>query len=261
MWQNCSCITKKIFSQYSRSSCGPRWGSVPSVRPPPRNAPSSFTSVRFHSADTAASPQPQQLFLWLGDKKDRADVTSIKPSVLFPPPARQQVLNKSCRIVFTVDEIVEAVDQHYKADKASEQFVGGMGEQDLGVWFAPLPLKNTLNDPLLFSPLIRDAIEEVRYHRHGIPFGLFTTGCILEPEVSLLQMEVDVIEVSLFGSTSEQYHHCTGRKDFTTVCTFIGMAAELGLNVDVSVAKEYATAARGFAKAFGVRKVHVYEYE
>jgi hypothetical protein len=256
LWLNSSC-NKRILHQCWRSACGRQWVSSPSIWTPPRSSLSSYSQSTVRSfSDT---PQPQQLFLWLGDEKERADITAIKPSILFPPPARQQLLDNTCRIVTTVDEIVQAVDEHYQAEDASEQFVGGMGEKDLGVWFAPLPLKYHLNDPLLFSPLIRDSVAAVRERRHGVPFGLYTTGCIFDQEVSPPEMEIDTVEVSLFGTNQKQYKHCTGRKDFISVCSYIGLTMDQGLLVDASVAKEYASAARDFAKALGVRRVHVYE--
>jgi hypothetical protein len=251
----------RILQQCWRSTYGQRWLSSPSIRTPHRYSPSprASSTVRFLSEDAFSLSEPQTLFLWLGDATERADITAIKPSILFPPEAKQQLRENTCQIVTTIDEIVHAVDQHYQAEDASEQFVGGMGEQDLGVWFAPLPLKNKLNDPLLFSQLIRDGIEAVKEHRHGVPFGLYTTACILDQEVPSAELEVDTFEVSLFGSNQKQYNHCTGRKDFNTVCSFIGLTLEQGIRLDASVTKEYASAARSFAKALGVSRVHVYK--
>ena len=245
------------------------WSSrcYPILRPllPPHRRLRIPSVVRFssHTVDTTTSDS--RLFLWLGDPEvPTADITATKPSVLWPPAAKQQLLADSSimKTVATVDDIVTAVDLHYES---SQQFVGGMGEEDLGVWFCARPYiikkSGKPNDPLLYAPLIREGISAVKEHRHGIPFGMYTSGCaLLPPTLSAKDLDLDIIEVSLFGATANQYHHCTGRKeDFHLACAFIALTVEQGVRVDAAVPATYANATRELAKALGARHVHVYD--
>jgi hypothetical protein len=236
------------------------------------------------NTSTTAISEPQRLFLWLGDPNHSKEIMNVatRRTILFPPTALRQLYptttpttttpataaavtttrNNAITWVHTIEDIVQAVDEHYNTETSSDQFVGGMGEQDLGVWFLPIPTTthhDVQNDPFLYTDLIQAAIETVRESRHGIPFGMYTSGCMTNQNIPLTELGIDTFEVSLFGSNPKQYEQCTGRNNFHNVCAFIATAAEDGVGVEVSVLQQYATEARDLAVSLGARDVHVYE--
>lgn len=142
------------------------------------------------------------------------------------------------------------VNEHYE----SSHFVGGMGESDPGVWFAGVG-----EDALAMASLVQETIELVQIERHGVPFGLYTSG-LITPDMALAEIGLDILQVSLFAATPADYQAATGHspKAFGQVCGFVSEAAEQGLAVEVGVLAKHAPAARDLALALGARNVHVY---
>lgn len=155
-------------------------------------------------------------------------------------------------------EIVKVVNEHYEK---TDHFVGGMGESDPGVWFVSMGDVDTL----YYSEQIRDSIQAIKLERHGVPFGLFTTG-LLDPSViavPLPELGINTLEVSLFAGTPQDYQTATGldAAAFGTVCGFIADATEQGLSVEVGVLSSYAGPARDLALSLGAQNVRVYDRE
>lgn len=204
----------------------------------------------------ADQQQPQPLFLWLGSSAISSDGKgddNDRPRVLLPPSLERT------RVVSTVEDVLRAVNTHYASESASQQFVGGMGEQDPGVWFAPL---SAAQDTLHFAELIRESVEAVKEERHGVPFGAYTSGVLADELPCLADLGLDTFQVSLFAASPVDYEKATGRSksDFGAVCSFIAAAAEEGsFGVEASVLKRYASEARDLAMSLGARNVHVYE--
>ncbi len=236
--------------------------------------------------------------------------TLLQQHVLLPSAAIQQFVVASppqmMKVVQSVDDIVEAVNQHYSIDHhpndpndhddsqqpVRTQFVGGMGEQDLGVYFISLPSGDVYHDLLHHTAtieLIRDGIQHVKAIRHGVPFGLYTSGLIREPpnedhDLSFLkELDLDVLEVSLFGWDSgsgrpaERYHQfltsTVGRMDaqkddLQHICQFISCAVESQQqNVHVSLLQPQQNhtwdtkEATQLAMSLGAQQVHYYTNE
>ena len=243
--------------------------------------------------------------------------TLLQQHVLLPSAAIQQFVEAqmtTMQVVQSVDDIVAAVNQHYSIDHhhkdrddgdddapqppARTQFVGGMGEQDLGVYFVSLPSgeDSSYQDLLHHTEtieLLRDGIEHVKAIRHGVPFGLYTSGLLREPpnedhDLSFLkELNLDVLEVSLFGWDSsgsgghpaERYHQfltsTVGRKDaqkddLQHICQFITSAVESQQqNVHVSLLQPPKNhhhtwdtkEAAQLAMSLGAQEVHYYTKE
>ena len=143
------------------------------------------------------------------------------------------------------------------------QFVGGMGESDAGVWFGP---SRGAPDALHSWEFIQTSIARVKTSRHGVPFGLYTSGLGLDAaDVPPLQeLGLSRVQVSLLAPTPADYGHAAGLTEaqanecFGQLCTFIAAAAEAGFPIEVSVLARYAGAARDLATALGAVDVHVY---
>jgi hypothetical protein len=286
-----------------------------------------------NTTDGQPVAQPQRLLLWL-QKPATSNATAtttatsanidqmiktMTQNILLPPYAIQQLLslrdvalsqpssspsspsnesNARIRMVQSVEDIVQAVNQHYHIDDETyvtsdgttttstattatistnamsqqQQFVGGMGEQDLGVYFVSVPTYNTslssfvYNDPLVtYTDLVRDGVSAVKEIRHGVPFGVYTSGIMTD--IPLLdEFDIDTYEVSLFGSNPNEYDRCTtGRprhgtkSDFHHVCHFMATATEsYQVNVEAAVIQSHAKDARQLALSLGARDVHVY---
>jgi hypothetical protein len=177
-------------------------------------------------------------------------VNSVEPSpkILFPKDI--QVIPVS-----TADEILSQVEHHY--DVEGGQFVGGMGESDSGVWFVPTNDSDPVNH---LDDLLMESIEQVKERRHGVPFGIYTSGVIsVDPE----KLHVfDTIHVSLLAATPRDYCEAAGvfrEEMFGDVCNFLVNAHEEGLPLQVGVLKKYAAEARELAIALGAQEVHLYD--
>ena len=219
-------------------------------------------------------------------------------------------------IVQSVEDIVAAVNQHYNTDcidtttdenhhhtpPQQRQFVGGMGEQDLGVYFISLPsiesstaLSAASSSSILCEyhdllnhtatlELLKDGIGHVKAIRHGVPFGIYTSGIVPHGSSKsfppLPELDIDIYEVSLFGGgngSPQQYHHylthTIGRShaqpdDFLRICSFVTTAVEeLAQNVEVSLLASSSSStsetneSRQLALSLGARQVHLYTNE
>lgn len=184
---------------------------------------------------------PQPLFLWLGESDNPAAPTS---SLLLPVP------KPSKPTIFTSEDVLQHVNAHYEAET---QFVGGMGEDDPGVWFASIN-----SDPLAHSELVQDAISLVKDERHGVPFALFTSG-LVSPNVPVAELGLSSLHVSLYAGSPREYAKASANseKDFGTLCGFIVEAAEQGIAVETWVLEEYAGGARDLATSLGAQNIHV----
>ena len=242
--------------------------------------------------------------------------TLLQQHVLLPSAAIQQFvaapqMTTTMQVVQSVDDIVAAVNQHYSIDHhhkdrdddddapqpppARTQFVGGMGEQDLGVYFISLPSgeDSSYQDLLHHTEtieLLRDGIEHVKAIRHGVPFGLYTSGLLRDEDHDLSflkELNLDVLEVSLFGWDSsgsgghpaERYQQfltsTVGRKDaqrddLQHICQFITSAVESQQqNVHVSLLQPPKNhhhtwdtkEAAQLAMSLGAQEVHYYTKE
>jgi len=121
-------------------------------------------------------------------------------------------------------ELSDIVNEVY-----SELEVVGMGESDAGVTFAGG------GDPLLKLDVLLDTIAEVKQRRHGIRFGVNTSGLFDASVPALLrQGGVKDVSVSLNASNPNSYSKLmnpTNGKNFQDVCSFIIASAEAGLSV------------------------------
>jgi len=156
------------------------------------------------------------------------------------------------------DAVLERVNRHYERS----HFVGGMGESDPGVWFAALP--SSTRDALEFAELVQESIELVKTERHGVPFGLYTTGIVDPPPIPLPELGLDTLQVSLFAGSPKDYGEATGRiddapADFGRACALIADAAEQGVAVEVGVLRKYASSGTQVALSLGARHVHVFD--
>lgn len=185
---------------------------------------------------------PSPLYLWLGDSDDSQ--VSSKSSLLLPvavPPEPQ---------IFSAEDVLSRVNSHYASET---QFVGGMGEDDPGVWFASVN-----SDPLEHAELVQESIALVKQERHGVKFSLFTSGLVF-PSIELPTLGVSSFHVSLYAGSPKEYAKASGNaeRDFGTVCGFIVEAAEQGLAVEVWALEEQAAGARDLAHSLGARAVNV----
>ena len=157
-----------------------------------------------------------------------------------------------------MESIIEAVNRYYTS---SAQFVGGMGEQDPGVWFAPgdTRTQDLLADATTLQ-LLEDAMEACRSERHGVPFAVYTSGVHVVDMEAVAALRWDSVQVSLWAATPNDYNKCTGgRNDFAQVCGFIAQASEMNVPVEVGVLRQYAGPASSLALSLGARHVHVYD--
>jgi hypothetical protein len=197
--------------------------------------------------------------------------------------------SRSGILVETARDALDRVNDHYggpgeeEEDSSSAaannyQFVGGMGESDPGVWFAAASGDST-GDALLHPPhaaLVAESIRAVKEVRHGVPFGVYTTGLALDAEAGSGSSAfppwqdllggglVDCLHVSLHGATPQQYQRSTGLADpgeaakaFGAVCGFVADAADRGFAVEAWVRGEFAGPGRDLALSLGAREVHV----
>jgi hypothetical protein len=199
---------------------------------------------RFLSSSSAAG---SPLFLWLTNDP-------IATQLLLPPVAFDLESNNSC-VVTSAEDALEAVNDHYSS---MEQFVGGMGESDAGVWLVGGGTKDALQSAN--AELVLTAIDLVQQERHGVPIGIYTSG--LEQPDDDVMSSLDVVsslQVSLFAANAKDYQRATGHDAFARVCGFIARAAEEGIAVEAAVLPDYAKPARDLALALGAQHVHVHD--
>lgn len=183
------------------------------------------------------------------------------PRILFPP-------NIPIVFVSSITDISNAVEQHYDltattlgngGGQQQQQFVGGMGESDGGVWFIP-----TVNDsdPMHhYTELIEPSIELVKQSRHGVPFGVYTSGTVSINDPTRLKESFATVHVSLLAANPMDYCEASGvfrEEMFGEVCNFLVAAEEVGIPIHVGVLKKYASHGRDLAMALGAQHVDVY---
>ena len=207
---------------------------------------------------------------------------SLSPFILSPYDSESDPIGKvvidanssSSESYLEVTESIAArIEAHYALENDGNQFVGGMGENDGGVWF--VSSKGDYWDTLDHWQLIRDVVHKVRQNRHGIPFGLLTSGRTQTPEpdyasaelATKLRYEIGLssAEVTLGTGDPVSYGQLSGLKGeeanraFGEVCNFIVLAAESGFPVRVAVAGGvHAGPGQSLAKACGAVDVTVY---
>jgi len=193
--------------------------------------------LRFSSGE-----DPSPLFLWLGQADN--SVTTKNSSLLLPvdPPSEPTV--------YTPADVLLQVNSHYEAD---DHFVGGMGEDDPGVYFASIN-----SDPLDYAELVQESISSVKEERHGVPFSLFTSGLVAST-IPLSELGLSTLQVSLYAGSPKDYAVASNNseKDFGILCGFIVEAAEQGVAVEAWVLGKHATAARDLAVSLGAQDVKV----
>ena len=116
-----------------------------------------------------------------------------------------------------------------------------------------------------------DITREVKGNRHGIPFGLYTSGITKAPDTISSELKTEIglssIQVSLLSYTPDKYaslrqnqDKSQAQREFGQVCNFIVNAAESGFPVVAAVAGgEHAKGASELAKALGAVEVVVYD--
>lgn len=200
-----------------------------------------------------SSSEAVPLFVWLGDD-DSSDSSDHSGPTKLLLPIRRPKSHITCK---NPNGVIDLVHQHYQTE---HQFVGGMGESDLGVWFASIsPKKDTLE----FDVLLQESIQAIKEERHGVPFGAYTSGLVMEPpHIPMTEIGLDCILVSLWAGNPVTYQQKTGldARVFGQVCGFIANAAEQGIAVEVGIsASADVGAARDLAISLGAREVHVYD--
>lgn len=211
--------------------------------------PRHASLYRSFSASTNTTKPP--LILWLG-----GDHRLLLPhSLLVPNRSKAQHVTLEDPTVSTIQELVE--DHYSQVDD-----IGGMGESDQGVWFA-----GSAKDALLENQqieLIHESIQTIKEHRHGIPFGIYSSGRS-NPllDWNLVAATKCKLQISLFAGTPNEYAKTSGceSKDFGQVCGLIATAAEYVSIVEVGVLKEYAASAHSLALSLGAQEVVVYEQD
>mmetsp|Transcript_5876 Transcript_5876/g.8296 ORF Transcript_5876/g.8296 Transcript_5876/m.8296 type:complete len:292 (-) Transcript_5876:30-905(-) len=167
-----------------------------------------------------------------------------------------------------VSFIAAEIENRYSLDEKeheSRQFVGGMGESDGGVWFS----SDGKIDTLAYWKEIRNIIEVAKEHRHGIPFGIYTSGLTNVDPIQLKEEELNIssIIVSLLSHSPNSYGSVAGIDDLSTaqrkfgqVCNFIASASEVGFPVTAAIAGgKHSSAGTELAKALGAIDVVVYD--
>lgn len=193
------------------------------------------------------------LLLWIESSNH---TTAPPPRILMPNSSSSLKL-----LVASPNDVVEAVDNHYTLSSDSEQFVGGMGESDAGVWFAC-----ETQDPLHHYPLLQESIQQVKQSRHGVPFGVYTSGVGLPSDLPpLKEIGLGSVQVSLMASNPKEYAQATGLSDaeamkaFGQVCGFCVTLHESGFPFEVCVLQPYASSARDLAVSLGAVDTHVHQ--
>lgn len=140
--------------------------------------------------------------------------------------------------VSSSQEIIDLVESHYEQQ---QQFVGGMGESDAGVWL--------ISDSCECLHLLHESVQAIKQSRHGVPFGVYTHG-IMEWN--------DGVEAALAGITTNISLLATSPSqdpNFSQVCNFMVLANEAGIPLHASVLNKDG---RELARSLGATEVVVY---
>ena len=200
------------------------------------------------STDAGASGASIPLFLSLPEMP----YDEKPPRILFP--SHIPIIPVS-----SIVDIQTAVEKHYELE-SGQQFVGGMGESDGGVWFVPT---HTNSDPMHhYTEFIEPGIDLVKQSRHGVPFGIYTSGTVFLQEMNRLQHSFGTVHVSLLAANPMDYCEASGvfREElFGEVCNFLVAAEEEKVPIHVGVLKKFASDGRDLAIALGAQHVDVYD--
>jgi hypothetical protein len=115
-----------------------------------------------------------------------------------------------------------------------------------------------------------DIIDIVKVNRHGIPFGVYTSGIITNKDIiSNLKESVGIssIQVTLGSGDPQSYSQVVGTKNgmdgsaaFGEVCEFIAQVSESDFPVIAAVAGgRHAATGSELAKALGAVEVTVFD--
>jgi hypothetical protein len=231
----------------------------------------------------------------LGDDQERnilspmantdASAVQFQPNTPQPDPLHDDLMTRYIRAVEkqyhveldlrpdSVKEVMKQGGDSALPPKLNQ--VVGMGENDEGVWFMPYP-KSVMTpvEPLLQWELIRDTIALIKARRHGIPFGVYTSGILPDSEMMNVATELKS-KVGLkhcivtLGCSNPPaygkyiYHPSCGvdspQRAFQSVCSFIAVAAESGFPIEAAVLEgSDAGAASELAKSLGAVEVHTF---
>lgn len=209
---------------------------------------------RWSSSSTPAAGQ-QPLFLWLGGEDNDTVTTAPRRRLLLPvtPPTNPTWITNPT-------QVQELVNQHYESDA---HFVGGMGESDPGVWFATTATTASTDVLDHAADILQPGIAAVKEERHGVPFGVYTTGIVSVHDIPWNEIGLSCMQVSLFAGSPDRYKAATGldAAQFGQVCGFIADAAEQGIAVEVGVLSSDVGPASDLARSLGAQQVHVYGEE
>jgi hypothetical protein len=220
---------------------------------------------RLFSSSKTTDSTKLPLLLWIGDNDD-ARIAGLGPRywprshpLLVPSvPVVEHVVRVNEDENDAVSVLVDLVEAHYGE---SDDFVGGMGESDQGVWLAGVGNHNDVLDHVL---LIHEAIQTIQQHRHGIPFRLYSSGRPQEDVHwdSLQSAKKWALQISLFAPNPPDYARLTSgsTKDFSQLCGMIATVAESVPNIklEIGVMQEYAGPSHALAASLGARQVFAY---
>jgi len=206
------------------------------------------------------------------DKKDQKKSIILSPS-FFADEEEKDVVLESIDDDSSQDVVLESISSRIEARYGLDnqaQFVGGMGENDGGVWF----VADTLDDfdTLDYWEQIRDVIRNVKENRHGIPFGLYTSGIIDNKElasdfkgsigISSIQVTLGAADPKSYGDIISINHENKSLSNamFGEVCNFIVLSSESGFPVTAALAGgKHAAPGNELAKALGAIDTVVYD--
>jgi hypothetical protein len=260
----------------------------------------NFSSNRSSSQDDAAAavashdgPLPLFLVLKNAQTKETTNTSVVpvprRPKLLLPPlaalaaAASATTTTTNSAVVSTIQDVLDAVNQHYGDSNKDNgnNFVGGMGESDPGVFFI---VPNTEHhggddknndDPLEHAELVTESILAVKEQRHGVPFGLYTTGIvsILDDDIVMSCLKrLNTLHVSLYAASPPDYSKSTGlwkmpdaQQAFGRACSFLAMVGEnrglkltLAVGLSKTLSSSSAKAGRDLAMSLGAQEVHFY---
>ena len=117
----------------------------------------------------------------------------------------------------------------------------------------------------------KGVIQKVKENRHGIPFGVYTSGLLQNPQndvtvliSSLTDIGISSLQVTLGGHNPDSYRALSGQdvdanQAFGNVCNFIVLAAESGFPVTVAVqGGKFSNQTVELAKALGAIDTVIY---
>lgn len=222
-----------------------------------------ITNVKFHQSD-----QSIHFYLLSNDATDQEWNDPSMKFILCNSQYNKKQVVKQLDIsqgLSIQSNIAAQIEKHYCIE-SSNQFVGGMGENDGGVWISAISTLDTLD----YWDDIKDIVQQVKEKRHGVPFGVHTSGIVKDVNVAT-KLKTDLglssIQVSLLSSDPQSYASIRGIQDmskaqqeFGQVCNFIATAAESGFPVTAAVAGgKHARGGGELAKSLGAVDTIVYD--